>query len=368
MKFIIEKNLFQTSLGKIQGIAERKSTIPILANILITAVHDSINIVATDLEIGIMEITTADILEKGTICIPARKLYDMVRELSVDKIEIKEEEKFWVSVKAGKTIFNLPGLNPNDFPPFPDTDALSSFSIVISDLMEMIERTVFAASSEESRFNLNGIYMEKVYKEEKDFFRMVATDGHRLSLIDKDVKQPFDKGIILSRRGLSEVRRAIGDEGSTVNLSLKGNNCIFKTDRTSVVVRLLEGEYPDYRQVIPTTNDKCIVLDRKEFIGCLRRAHVVASEKGEGVKFTIKKGLMEIRTGGSDVGNVQEELKIDYEGDPLNVSFNAKYLLDVMNILDTDTVEMKLKDESSSALIRPIDGEGYLYVVMPMRI
>jgi len=369
MKFVIEKGHFQTSLGKIQGIVERRSTIPILSNTVISGEKNKINIMATDLEIGVMEITAADKVEKGVICVSARKLYDIVRELSEEQVEVQGGENFWVSIKAGKTVFNLPGVDPTEFPAFPPIEGTGFFNIEASILLEMIEKTVFAASSEESRFNLNGIYMEKINKDKKEMFRMIATDGHRLSMIDKELKSTLgEKGIIISRRGLTEIRRVLGDGEKKVAISLLDNNCIFKTEQTIVVVRLLEGEYPDYHQVIPQSNDKHIILNRKEFIGALRRAQVIASEKGEGVKFSMRGETMEIRTGGPDVGNVQEEIKIDYQGAPLEVSFNARYLLDVLNIMDTETIRMELKEELSSGLIRPVDGENYLYVIMPMRL
>lgn len=369
MKFVIKRNLFQNYLGKIQGITERKSTIPVLANILISGEKNSIHIVATDLEIGVMEIIEVDSVEKGAICVSGRKLYDIMREISGEQVEIQSGENFWVSIKAGKTIFNLPGLNPVEFPSFPQTEGAHYFNIVSSDFLEMIEKTVFAASTEESRFNLNGIYMERMEKEKRDYLRMVATDGHRLSMIDKELKSTLEeKGIIISRRGLTEIKKVLGDNEETeIAISLQDNNCVFKTKQTVVVVRLLEGEYPDYQQVIPTENDKHIIVDRKQFIGALRRAQVIASEKGEGVKFSIHGDSMEIRTGGLDVGNVQEEIKVDYQGDALDVSFNARYLLDVLNIMDTEKVKMELKEELSSGVIRPMDEKNYLYVIMPMR-
>jgi DNA polymerase-3 subunit beta len=368
MKFIIKRGVLQTNLGKIQGIAERRSTIPILSNILLSGEDKTIRIVATDLEIGVMEITEADSVEKGTICVPARKLYDIVRELSEERVEVQQGENFWVSIKAGKTVFNLPGLDPKEFPAFPSIEGAAYFTVEASMLLDMIEKTAFAASSEESRFNLNGIYMEKVTKDKKDYFRMVATDGHRLSMIDRECRSILEKGIIISKRGVAELRKVFGDGETEVAISLKDNNCIFKTERTIVVVRLLEGEYPDYQLVIPQENDKHLVIERKEFIGALRRAQIIASEKGEGVKFSIRNETMEIKTGGPDVGNVQEDIKIDYRGNPLEVSFNARYLLDVLNIMDSEKVRMDLKEELSSGLIQPEDKEDYLYVIMPMRL
>ena len=368
MKFVIEKSSFQSSLGKIQGIAERRSTIPVLSNILISGDARRISIVATDLEIGVKEITEAKILEKGDICIPARKLYDVVRELAEERVEVERAQNFWASVKAGKTVFNLPGLDPNEFPRFPTNEGEDFFTARVSELLSMIEKTVFAASTDDTRFNLNGVYMENVKAEGRGVLRMVATDGHRLSMIDKEMKATLEKGLTIPRRGLIEVRKILDDGAMEVSVALKENNCIFKTQRNTVVVRLLEGDYPDYQQVIPTSNDKQIVLDRKDFIGTLRRAHVIASEKGEGVKFLIKSGAMEIKTGGPDVGDFQEEIGIDYKGDAVEMSFNARYLLDVLNIIDTEKVQIEVKDETSPGLVKPVNGEGYLYVIMPMRL
>ncbi|MBN1254079.1 MAG: DNA polymerase III subunit beta [Deltaproteobacteria bacterium] len=368
MKFVIEKDMLQTNLGKIQGIAERKSTIPILANTLISGENNRISIVATDLEIGVMEITEATKMEKGEICVSARKFYDIIRELPGDQIEVQKQENFWVSIKAGKTEFNLPGLDPKEFPAFPSTEGTSYFNIDAQVLAEMIEKTVFAASSEESRFNLNGIYIEQATRDKKDYFRMVATDGHRLSMIEKEIKTTFEKGIIISRRGLTELKKILGDTEREITVSLEGNNCIFKTEQTTVVIRLLEGEYPDYHQVIPGANKKQVIIDRREFIGALRRAQVIASEKGEGVKFFIQEESMEIKTGGPDVGNVHEEIKVIYNGKPIEVSFNARYLLDVLNNIDTEKITVNLNEELSPGLIKPMDREDYLYVIMPMRI
>ena len=187
-------------------------------------------------------------------------------------------------------------------------------------------------------------------------------------MIDKGMKASLEKGLTIPRRGLIEVRKILDDGAMEVSVALKENNCIFKTERNTVVLRLLEGDYPDYQQVIPTSNDKRIVLNRKNFIGSLRRAHVIASEKGEGVKFLIKSGAMEIKTGGPDVGDFQEEIGIDYKGDAVEMSFNARYLLDVLNIIDTENVQIEVKDEMSPGLLKPVNGEGYLYVIMPMRL
>ena len=368
MKFILEKTPFQQNLAKIQGITERRSTLPILSNLLISSTGDTIELIATDLEIGVKETVEATLVEQGSICVSGKKLYDIVRELPGNKVEVKGEENFWVSIQGGKSTFNLPGLDPDDFPVFPSTESGNYFSIGIVEFLEMIERSVFAAATEESRLNLNGVYMEKAVDAGREVLRLVATDGHRLARVDKAVETSIERGVILPRRGVLELRRVLTDGDNEVAIAVQDNNCIFKTENTVVVVRLLEGEYPDYQQVIPSGNDKRVVVDRKEFLGAVRRAQVIASEQGEGIRFHISSGQMEVKTGGPSVGNVHEEVKIDYEGEGVSINFNGRYLLDVLNILDTDRVTMELKEELSASVIKPGNGEEYLYVIMPMRL
>jgi DNA polymerase-3 subunit beta len=368
MKFVIEKSVLQTHLGRIQGIAERKSTIPILSNILISSERNDINLVATDLEIGVKETLNATVTEQGAMCVVARKLYDIVRELPEEEVEVTQEENFWVSIKAGRSLFNLPGLDPADFPRFPATESGAAFSLTVAELIEVMESVVFAASTEESRLNLNGIYIERVQGEGKEALRIVATDGHRLSKIDREMKTTLETGIILPKRGVVELKRILVDGETELRVSLKENNCIFQTESTVVVVRLLEGEYPDYRQVIPSGNDRIIKVDRKAFTGAIRRAQVIASEKGEGITFDIGSDQIEIRTGGPDVGSVREELAVDYDGEPLTINFNGRYLLDVLGVLDSELVQLELKEELSAAIIRPVNGKEHIYVVMPMRL
>jgi len=368
MKFTLERALFQQNLAKIQGITERRSTLPILSNLLISGAEDTIELVATDLEIGVKEKIEATLLGQGSVCVSGKKLYDIVRELPGNRVEVEREENFWISIKGGRSTFNLPGLDPDDFPAFPSTESANYFSIGIAEFLEMIERTVFAAATEESRLNLNGIYMEKAGDAGREVLRMVATDGHRLARVDKAVETKVERGVILPRRGVMELRKVLTDGDNEVAIAVQENNCIFKTKNTEVVVRLLEGEYPDYHQVIPSGNDKRIIVDRKEFIGAVRRAQVIASEQGEGVRFHISSGQMEVKTGGPSVGNVHEEVKIDYEGEAASINFNGRYLLDVLNTLDTDTVTMEVKEELTASVIKPADGEECLYVIMPMRL
>lgn len=369
MKCVIERSILQQHLGKIQGIAERRTTNPLLAHIVLRGQKDSIDIIATDLEIGVKVTIPAKVTEKGAICVAARKLYDVVRELPTEQVELSQEANFWTAITAGKSSIRLPGLNPDEFPALPVAKTEDVFRMNVLDLLEMMEKTAFAAATEESRLNLNGILMEKVSEKSQELLRMVATDGHRLAKIDRVVETPLKKGVVLPRRGIMELRRVLGDGEQEVRVALKDNNCMFMTDDIIVVLRLLEGEYPDYRQVIPTSQERTTVdIDRKELIGALRRAQVIAAERAEGVRFTIKAGEVQVDAGGQDAGSMHEAIGVEYDGEPLLVTFNGRYLLDVLNILDSEKVRVHLRGELAAGMVRPTDDESYLYVIMPMRV
>jgi DNA polymerase-3 subunit beta len=291
-----------------------------------------------------------------------------VRALGDNNIEIKAKENHWAVLSAGRSVVNLPGLNPEEFPPFPAIDTSAKFALKVGDLISMFDSVAFAAAGEQSRLNLNAIYVERVKSESNEMFRMVATDGHRLAKSEKPGDVPLEEGIMLPRRGVLEMKRIIGDQGGDVRVGIAGNNALFETEDTILVLRLLEGEYPDYEQVIPRGNANIVRVDREAFLAAIRRAQVIASEKNEGITFQIAENQIEIRSGGSDVGDIREELVVEYQGAALAIHFNGQYLLDVLSVLDSEKVRMELGDELSAGMVRPEDDEHYTYVLMPMRV
>ncbi len=368
MKIVVKKELFQQALSNIQGIVEKKSTFPVLSHVLLKA-EEMLSLQATDLEIAFTKkLKDAEIIEEGSLCIPAKKLYDLVRELPAQKeIRIEGKENFWSNIRLEGISLELPGIDPKDFPKIDDEERGESFNFSLPEIKSMIEKTIFAASVQESRFNLNGVYMEAVEKDGERYLRFVATDGHRLSLIDRKMEEGgLSGGVIIPRRGLTELRR-IASEGS-VRIRLKANKIEFSGEDFSLIIRLLEGEFPDYKHVIPSINDKILTAPRRDLVSALRRAHVIASEKGEGVHFSIKEKEMVMRAGGADTGQMTENLPVQYEGEPLEINFNARYLLEALNVMEGDEVRIELRDEESAALMRPLADQDHLYVIMPMRM
>src|SRR4030043_2434094 len=376
MYFEIEKREFIKGLGLMQSVAGRKTTLPILSHILLEWDKDSLSLTGTDLETGIREELTAKITETENASVSAKKLYEIVRELREETIHIRKKDNQWITLQCGKSIFNLAGLDPEEFPSLP-TYQEGNFSTVSTGLIrEMIEKTVFAASNEESRYHLNGVLFAQAKQGGEEMLRMVATDGHRLSLVDRQNKKIFgidEKGIIMPKKGILEVKKIIGDRDGEREMGIYFNatHGFFKLGKSLTVIRLIEGEFPEYEQVIPKGNDKKIVMAKERMVSSLKRVSTMANERMEGVKFSLKINSLEMSSTHQDFGGAQEEVEVVYDGPPLQVGFNARYLLEALNVIDSEEVLMELKDEGSPGILKPpspIEPSHQICIIMPMRI
>ena len=377
MEFRMEKKVFLRALAMVQTIVERRSTIPILSNALIQTVKENVVLTATDLETAIQAHVPARIAVEGEVSLSARKLFEIVRELPDSPIHLSTRENNWVTLTCEKSVFNIAGIDPQEFPPLPKFRDEDFRPFPTSEITEMIEKTVYAASLEESRYNLNGVFFKGIKINDQPGIRMVATDGHRLALIEKaglDFSN-LEKGIIIPRKGLLEIRRLIGDGSpkeeereDLVYLTLSENNFVAKRGGTIVLTRLIEGEFPDYESVIPTDNDKNIKLSRERFMACLKRISTMVSDKGEGVVFEIRRGSMAVSSSSHDFGDAREDLDIDYTGEDLIIGFNARYFIDALAAVGTEDVVFELKDNATAGILRPIGTEGHLALVMPMKL
>jgi DNA polymerase-3 subunit beta len=371
MQWKIEKKDLIKPLTILQGIVERRSSIPALSNVLIETDEDEIRLTTTDLETSIIShIPCSTIKQAGKICVSARKLYEIIRELPEETISIEGMENHWARISCGNALFNLSGLDPMEFPTVPSYLEEDLVPIESFDLREMVEKVIFCASAEESRYNLSGVFFEVISSQEKNLARMVATDGHRLALIDREGAEipRMEKGAIIPKRGLNEVRKIAGEYPGEIMISLTETTCVVKAGSFVMMIRLIDGDFPDYRQVIPRESDKVIRLTTREFVACLRRISTIAIDRVEGVKFTFKKGGIELYSSTQDIGNAVEEFPANYEGQELSIGFNARYMLDAVNEIDEEEFILELKDEASAALIRPASGHSPLYVIMPMRV
>jgi DNA polymerase-3 subunit beta len=370
MEFKIEKKNFLKSLSILQSVADKHSSILALSNILIESEKDFVRLITTDLETTIVSSVPCNIREDGKICVSARKMYEIIRELPEAEISIQGIENHWAKITCENALFNLSGIDPNEFPTLPPYSEKDLIEIKDLNLREMIEKVIFTASTEESRYNLNGIFLENVTLEDMNVVRMVATDGHRLGLIDRESQELLDikSGAIIPKRGLNEVKKIVGEYPDELKISIGENNFIVKANSYIIIIRLIDGEFPDYKQVIPKENDKIIKLNNRDFTSCLRRVSTISADRVEGVKFTIKKGAIELYSSNQDLGNAMEEFPAMYDGTEMNIGFNGRYIIDALSAIDEDEFLLELKDETSAAIIRPAEGKNLLYVIMPMRV
>ena len=360
-----------------QSVAGRKTTLPILSHILLEWEKNSLYLTGTDLETGICEELIAKINQKGKASVSANKLYEIVKELPEETIHIQKKDNQWITLQCGKSIFNLAGLDPEEFPSLP-TYQEENFSTVSARLIrEMIEKTAFAASNEESRYHLNGVLFAQSKQGGKEILRMVATDGHRLSLVDREnqkISGIEEKGIIIPKKGILEIKKIIGDRDGEEEMGIYFNatHGFFKMGKSLTVIRLIDGEFPEYEQVVPKGNDKKLVMVKERMVSSLKRVSTMASERMEGVKFSLKKNSMEMSSYHQDFGDAKEEVEMVYEGPPLQVGFNARYLIEALNVIDAEEVLMELKDEGSPGILRPSSFtpgiSNQFCIIMPMRL
>ncbi len=375
MNFEIDKKELLKGLSLMQSVAGRRTTLPILSHILIEGEKNSIYLTGTDLETGIREELIATIHEGGKASVSAKKLYEIVRELPEETIHINKRENHWIRLHCGKSIFNLAGLDAEEFPSLPTFED-AAFSQVSTQLVkEMIEKTVFAASNEESRYHLNGVLLLQNKEGERAITRMVATDGHRLSLIDRESRTipGIEKGIVIPKKGVLEIKKIMADRDGEEEMELYFNQThgFFKIAKLLMVIRLIDGEFPEYEQVIPKGNDKRIVLQKEKMYGSLRRVSTMASERVEGIKLSIKKNSIELSSYHQDYGDAKEEVEVAYEGPPLEIGFNARYVMEALNVMDMEEVILELKDEGSPGILKPLsttEPTNQLCIIMPMRI
>jgi DNA polymerase-3 subunit beta len=368
MEFIIERSELLAGLYLAQGIVERRTTVPILSNILFDSDGSTVTLSATDQEIGIRRLCQAKVKKKGMISASARKLYEMAREFPEGEVTIRGRENNWIEVIAGKAKFRLVGLDPREFPEMTAApDDLLSIRVKAPVLADMIEHTIFAISVDETRANLNGIYLECL---ESGRLRLVATDGHRLAMVTEEVQGgKKSKGVIIPRKAVGELRKVL--EGGEEDLEiLVGDGVSFaRRGAVEMSMRLIEGEFPDYNQVIPEKSERTCYVEVSSLMAALRRISTVSSERTKGVRVQIEPGRMELSTINPDVGEASEELEVEYSGDAVGIGFNARYLLDALNSFPAESrIEIGLTDEVSPGVIRLADSASYCYIVMPMRL
>ena len=370
MEISVKREDLLHGLYLVQGVVERRTPQPVLAHVLIESDGDHVALSATDMEIGLRCRIAAKSKQPGAVTANARKLYEIAREVTSDDVTLKATAAGWVDVHAGRSKFKVVSLDPKDFPQLPLGAGASggvTIKVAAGTLREMIDKTIFAVSTDETRFNLSGVYLESG----DPGLRMVATDGHRLGMIERALKAPkIPKGVIMPRKGLVEVRKLLeqAEEGDLA-LVVAEKDVRVEAGEVSFFMRLIEGDFPDYKQVIPGSTRSKVRMNREDFLGALRRIALLASERSHGVRLALQKGTLEVAASNPEQGEASEELEVSYTGEPMTIGFNARYLLDVLGVHAAgDMIELGLTDEVGPGVLHGSQDASFTYVLMPMRL
>jgi DNA polymerase-3 subunit beta len=344
---------------------------PILSMVHISVINSDIFITATDLEISLQQKISCETINPGSITISGRKLYEILKESKSSSVLIKEKENNWVFITDEKTRYNLACLPSEEYPVFTEPEGVDTVEIEGEVLQEMINKTIYSVTLEEAGFKLSGVFTEKVAQQGKTLLRMVSTDGHRLSMMDKEIKNiedlKIDSGVMIPKKGMLELNRLVS-EGEKIYLGFKQNNCVAKKGNSTIVIRLLESKFPDYNAVIPQKIKYYIKIKRNSLLDGMKKMVILSNESYKGVKITLENNNMELVSINPDLGDAQENLEVEYEEERLEMGFNSRYFIDALQSMDSEIVELGFIDNSSPCLITGNDDKGFLGLVMPMRL
>ncbi|MDX6805106.1 DNA polymerase III subunit beta [Terrihabitans rhizophilus] len=372
MKVTLERAALLKSLAHVHRVVERRTTIPILSNVLLRAASGGLRLQATDLDLEVVETSAADVTEPGSTTVPAHTFYDIVRKLPDGAQVVLEQtgETGTLVIRSGRSRFTLQTLTEADFPDLATGEMPVRFELPASDLKRLIEKTQFAISTEETRYYLNGIYLHTMEVEGVQALRAVATDGHRLARVELPAPEGSAgmPGVIVPRKTVAEVMRLFEAPDGVVVIELSATKMRFSMGDVVLTSKLIDGTFPDYARVIPLHNEKRLTISKADFVSAVDRVSTISSERGRAVKLAVTEGKLVLSVTNPDSGSATEEIEVEYSADPLDIGFNSRYLLDIAAQIDTDTALLKLNDPGSPTLIQDMEGASALYVLMPMRV
>lgn len=370
LKILIEKQDLLNLLSRAQNIVEKRNTMPVLINVLLEALKDSVKIFATNLEVSLTAEASAKVKEPGKVAVSAKNLFDIVKELPDGQVELSKGQNNWLRITQGKSVFNLVGISPDEYPVFPSHTTKDFMEIDAKTFTDMISKTIYSVSTDETRYHLNGVYFERPLGQKKSGYLMVATDGHRLSIVNHMNSDGADgsEGVIIPRKGLSEIYKLLENYDDTFRMAIEGAQLIVVKDTSVLMIRLIEGKYPNYKQLIPQNLGEKVTIGREELLSSLKRVSLLSNQKSKGVTLSFANNLLEITSNNPELGDAREEIAVNYQGKSLKIGFNAKYIMDVLNAIGDEQVDFDLKDQLSPGVVRPQADNAYTCVIMPMRI
>ena len=372
MKFSIGKSDFREVLSKVQGLTGRKTNLAITETVLITAHDDSVTVVATDLETGFEGNYPASVETEGTIAISAKKLYEIIREFPAEKVQIHEVENRWIEIRDQHVEYHIVGMNPEEFQHLPQIEDVAFYEMDGVALKRMIDRTsVIAGAADDKRPHIIGVYFEGIEGEKDRRVRLVSTDGSRLAkaewVFPPEADAPDGEGILIPKKGMQEVARFMGS-GGTIRFGFQENHFIVRKGGETITIRLLEGDFPRYGEIIEREEGHPIEMDRQLFMMMLRRMSILTTEQYKGVIFEFGDNTLTITATNPDIGESKEEMEVDYDADPIEMAFNPRFFIETLSVIEDETVILNILDGRHPCIVRGEADESYLSAIMPMKI
>ncbi len=364
MEIRLNRVEFLSELVPMQGIVERRTTIPVLSHILLRAADERLHVAATDLEVSLTSWCEAQVQEEGAIAIQAKKLLEIIRASAGDEVTLRIEQEGLLTILVGKSVFKIRGLPAEEFPTLPNIEDEKPVRIPFQTFRNMVTKIFFAISSEESRFQLSGALLQLM----ADGIVMVATDGHRLALVESQVEgMEESEGVLVPRKALQELQRF---EGEDMSFRRSEHHLSFTLGTRQLICRILEGTFPDYERVIATNNDKVVVANRLDLAAVVNRVSLLTGDRARAIRMELESQQLVFSAANPDLGEAREEIVCDYEGDGLSLGLNPDYLASFLSVTDTESVSLELKDENSQCVAQPVDGldKRYVCVIMPIRL
>lgn len=374
MKIQVAREDLLTALQRVQGVVEKRNTMPILANILLEAKPEGLDIMATDLEIGMRGLYKATVHEPGSVTFSARTLYDILKEVRQADIELVVGENHWVSVKAGRSQFRVVGLPSKDYPALPPIEREGLMAIPAQGMLELLKKTVFAVGEKDTRYVLNGLLITLIPSGANVTLRLVGTDGHRLAWAEQEVTPdktaipPAEIKVIIPKKAAIEIRRLLEEDDEQPYLGFTKNMLIFRKSGLVLTSRIMEGTYPNYQQVVPKESSKKITVSKSDLEGAFRRVAILSKDKAHAVKLSIHADHIHLSSKSPDLGEADEDIPAKFGGEDFSTGFNARYFLDVLSVVDTESLTLQMETSLSPCLIQEQGNSTFKAVVMPVKV
>ncbi len=374
LNFSVNKTMFLESLNSLQNICNKKATLAIISNVLIESFENGIFLTGTDLEVGLKLFLKADVFSEGSITLPSKKIFEIVRESGSDILSVEEMDNSWVTIKAGLSTYNLAGMPSSDFPEFPEFDQENFLVLECHYFLDLIEKCIFSiANEQENIYSLTCVLFEKEKIGEKFFLRMVSSDGHRLSIMQKEVLLNIDKMelnnvTLIPKKGLQEWKKFCENRDS-IEVSFEKKQLVIRDRNAIMIIRLKHGEFPQYSAIVNAVElTHCLKINRILFLDSLKRINIFTEDIYHTIQLNIEKGKMILSSQNVELGNAKDELTIDYSGEPLTLGFNCRYFIETLQVMDCEVVEAYINSNSSPCLMKSNEDNGFISVIMPMQL